>query len=426
MKRKGLLAILVAVSIFAATVIVSQANGDKLQKEPHYLYVCSFNIYVLGNIEDKYSDFESSEELGDVTAIPQRIKNLAKVLAVGAFDLISIQEVTAGDVGHWVISDLVRELKESHNLEYEFFLSDGIGQGFGIVEAMAFLYDADALAPEIISGGTSLTENLQVNSDTRDIVRTQWQAGDFDFTLYAVHLEWGDEDDREDGYELVDQILTVPTPSEFSFDPDIIVLGDFNRLGNEQDVVKAMGFQTGDFLAPTITFFDPEFDEIERVTKTSIEGKGVPNDNPQLLSTTVAQKTYAYDMILLSNDVAEEFPAGTGQASFGIDFGIIHYDEADGFGYQAGADELKHNDLKEAYSDHRPLWIRFKNNSGHSDSTPEGPASPTIDVTYVGTEDGKKFHLPGCRTIKNSTLTETWNSREDALDDRKPCGVCKP
>ena len=74
-------------------------------------------------------------------------------------------------------------------------------------------------------------------------------------------------------------------------------------------------------------------------------------------------------MIMITKDAAEEFPAGSSEAEYAKDFGIIHFDEADGFGYQSGADCLSHNALKKAYSDHRPLWIRFKTNENHYDVT---------------------------------------------------------
>ena len=66
-------------------------------------------------------------------------------------------------------------------------------------------------------------------------------------------------------------------------------------------------------------------------------------------------------MILFSGDAAEEFPAGLHQARYGVDFGVIHFDQPTGFGYQPGADALSHNKLKRAYSDHRPVWLRFRN-----------------------------------------------------------------
>ena len=65
-------------------------------------------------------------------------------------------------------------------------------------------------------------------------------------------------------------------------------------------------------------------------------------------------------MIMFSSDASEEFPARLNQSRYGIDFGIIHFDHPTGFGFQPGADELKHNPLRETYSDHRPIWLRFR------------------------------------------------------------------
>ena len=151
------------------------------------------------------------------------------------------------------------------------------------------------------------------------------------------------------------------TPSDWSDDPDVIVLGDFNRFGGGATAVDALPYDSGKFRAPNITFFDPSFSACREVTKRSIRDKGVPGDDPQLLSTTVSGNKYVYDMILFSRDAAEEFPADLHEARYGVDFGIIHFDHPTGFGYQPGADRLSHNELKNTYSDHRPVWLRFRN-----------------------------------------------------------------
>ena len=72
-----------------------------------------------------------------------------------------------------------------------------------------------------------------------------------------------------------------------------------------------------------------------------------------------------------------------------------------------------------AYSDHRPLWVCLGTNTGHSDGD-------NAMVQYVGTKGGKKFHLPGCRTIQDRSTPKTWTNREEAIAERGPCGVCKP
>ena len=80
------------------------ADNDRLQKEPDHLYICTFNVYILGNVEAKYTDYESiGDEVIDPNVVPQRIKNLANVLAVGNFDLVCIQEVTAGEKEEWPV-----------------------------------------------------------------------------------------------------------------------------------------------------------------------------------------------------------------------------------------------------------------------------------------------------------------------------------
>lgn len=201
------------------------------------------------------------------------------------------------------------------------------------------------------------------------------------------------------------------------------MLGDVNRFGTNYTFFETLGaYHPGLFLAPNITFFDPGFKTIKEVKKAHIAGKGIPLDDPQLLSTTVAKNTFVYDVFLLSTDVDEELPGAGNSAVVGTDWGIIHYDEPNGFGYQPGAELLSQNALKVAYSDHRPLWMRFRTNLNHAD----GQSSAPVAVTYVATASGKKFHVPGCSSIANSTIAATWTSRAEALATRGPCGVCKP
>ena len=249
---------------------------------------------------------------------------------------------------------------------YRFFISDYIGQGL-VPEAMAFLYRPHKAKYKRINGERSV--NIEIPG--RDLVKTQWVAKNFDFTLISAHLAWGNESHRDAGYEKIKDIFD--NPSDYSSDPDIIVLGDFNRFGEGYESVKKLPYDSSKFLAPNVTFFDPGFTTKKNVTKTSISGKGVPNDNPQLVSTTVAQNKKVYDMIMFSVDAAEEFPPGSNEAEYEEDFGIIHFDETSGFGYQSGAASLDHNSLKKAYSDHRPLWMRFKTDADHYDGTWDTP-----------------------------------------------------
>ena len=408
-------------TLSALTIVLYAASwtwADSLNKEPDHVYICTFNVYKLGAVASKYRSAEEEIE-GEPAHIPERISNLAKVLAVGRFDLIVLQEVKAGEDGKLAVADLVTALSGEHNLSYKFFLSDVIGRGL-VDEVIAFIYNESAIQPKVITGDTSLVRNIEIPG--RDLVRTQWVAGDFDFTLIACHLAWGNEVDRDAGFEKVEQILTSAVPSEYSYDPDIIVLGDFNRFGKGYDSVKELDYDSTVFRAPNVVVFDPEFNEDREVNKLDIQAH-LPDVNPQMFSTTVAKNTAVYDMILFTADAGEEFPQPVGQAVYEVDWGILHFDEPGGFGFQAGADLLSHDDLKNAYSDHRPLWMRFRTNTGEVDEVETGPGL----LEYVGTPTGGAFHLETCHHVRDKPNLVRWKTRQDAINaGRQPCKNCKP
>ncbi len=392
-----------------------------LSKQPDNIYICTYNVYLLGNISEKYESLEEDYEGTPSSQIPERIKNNANVLKTANFDLIVLQEVKEGEAGYWAVSDLVSELNKGRDSKYKFIQSEDIGYGFTMNESMAFIYDPSVVEPQLITGQTSLFDYIATGPlDDRKFVRTQWISGDFDFTLISCHVAWGNKDKRDESLAKANEILYTPTPSRYSYDPDIILLGDFNRFGKGYNSAENIKYDSKVVLAPNITYFDPDFNSITNVTKTSIKGKDIPNNNPQLLSTTVAKNTSVYDMIMFTYDAGEEYNKTISETKYGEDFGIIHFDEKDGFGYQEGADELSHESLKRSYSDHRPLWVRFNTNTGNSD--PE----ISTEIKYVGTKYGSKFHLPGCSKISNSTIVYEWSSYDEAIKEKAPCKSCKP
>ena len=284
-------------------------------------------------------------------------------------------------------------------------------------EAIGFLYRPSVLKPELLSGQDALTKIEEISG--RDLVRTQWTAGDFDFTLYACHLAWSNEQDRIDGFQKVGEILSTPTPSPYSTDPDIIFLGDFNRLGEGYEAVKAMNFDPTSHRAPNVTLFDPDFSEIEEVPSVWSDDPDATPAVAQHLSTTVADNRRVYDMVLFTPDVDEEFPGDEVTPKYNEDFGIIHFDEPGGFGYQQGVGNLDGNDVSRRYSDHRPVWMRFKTNAGKSDQT-AGAA------LYVATRSGKKYHKPDCRYVRGHETPYRWQTAAEAAAQLHPCKSCKP
>lgn len=354
---KGLVQIIIAGSVLLAGI----SNADTLSRSHNHLYVATFNVYILGKVADKYKTIEHWDEPVD-DSLPERIVNLAAIIATGGFHLVAIQEVHSGPSGYYAIRDLTRALQEIHGMHYHFFVSENIGLGL-VPEAIAFIYRPHAVKYRRIDGKRSV--NIEIPG--RDLVKTQWIAKKFDFTLISAHLAWTNRTHRDKGYEKIKHIFD--NVDSYSDDPDIIILGDFNRFGANYSSVKKLTYDPSKFLAPNVTFFDPEFSEKKSVSRSSIRDKGVPGNNPQWLSTTVAANKNVYDMILVSRDVAEELPSGENQATYGVDFGIIHFDEPGGFGHIDGVEELSHLQTKEAYSDHRPLWMRFKTKAGQYDSS---------------------------------------------------------
>ena len=68
------------------------AYAETLSKLPNHVYIATFNVYILGAVDDKYKDIEDwNAVVSDV--IPERIANLAKVIATGGFHIVAIQEV---------------------------------------------------------------------------------------------------------------------------------------------------------------------------------------------------------------------------------------------------------------------------------------------------------------------------------------------
>lgn len=364
---------IVAVLAFGpmATVSVKEARADGACKQAGHVHIASFNVYKLGGIEKRYTKLENGPQKVPRGTVPQRIRNVASVLAVGNFDLVALQEVHAGRPGETALADLVQVLKNEHGMAYEFILSDDVGTGFGMQEAMGFLYRRPCVHPDRVNDSNTESITIKINGryakdryPPRDFVQTYWRAGRFDFTVISVHLAYRNRDKRRAGFEKVREIFFEWSAASTNGDADVIVLGDFNRHGRSEGkgdkAVKALDYDPEQFRVPNVTFFDPGFSEQPKVTADAIKGKGIPGDDPQLLSTTVADNKFAYDMIMFSSEIGERFPAGLHAAVYSRDFGIIQFDHPSGVGFQAGADKLDDECIKKMYSDHRPIWIRFR------------------------------------------------------------------
>lgn len=322
-------------------------------RQVNFLTIASYNIFSLGNIAEKYKITKGSYTQDN---IPQRIQNNAQVLAQRNLDLISIQEVATGDPGEWALRDLTYELNTKHKKSYKWLLSKPIGRGFGFTESIGFLYDS-------LKVFTDKKMNSIPSNGGRNFVKCSFKSVNFDFTLIGVHLSWQNSAHRIAEFQKIDTILHQPT--DYSHDPDLIILGDFNRFGNRQTAVKNIRHAPEKMFCPNIDFWDPQFNKIKQVNRRSIQGKKIPSEDPQLLSTTVSDNHMVYDMILCASDVKEEFHTPLSKIKYNVDFGVIAFDHPTSPDFIPASQSEK---IKEQWSDHRPVWVRFKTNMATEDT----------------------------------------------------------
>lgn len=349
----------------------SFSYGQVVKERKTYLNICSFNVYLLGAIAPKYQAIREAEKDPGYTrpdssyGIPERVRNCAEILSKGSFELIVFQEVVHGSRGDSVMADLATELNEQYGRRYKWFTSGSIGKGFRITECMGFLYDSVKVKPL-----TQTDEKYSLigceEPKNRKYVKTCWQSGDFDFTLISCHFAWNGSDHKRRlaDYQKLNHILHHPL--EYSHDPDVIVVGNFNRFGGDFDEsanefgIQNLQVDTRKFRVPHVEVFDPEISAMKEVEDN------LRIENPQQYSTTVSNKnSVVYDMFWITEDVLEEYKMTANK--WNRDFGVLVYDEPWGNAYIDGVEQLSTSETKEAYSDHRPIWMRFRINQKTED-----------------------------------------------------------
>jgi endonuclease/exonuclease/phosphatase family metal-dependent hydrolase len=335
-----------------------------------YINVCSFNVYLLGGVDAKYKEIskKSKDPLhqrpDSSFGIPNRISNCAELLYRGNFDLMVFQEVVDGVRGDSAIRDLTNKLNVISDKQYTWFTSQRVGRGMRM-ESMAFIYDTSSM--KLINQNESTSTLIgSLDPKNRKFVKTCWKAGDFDFTLISCHFAWSDKDfkRRQADYKKLDHILH--NPLEYSDDPDVVVVGDFNRYGgarfsveNHEYGIQHINYDSAKFRVPHVEHFDRSLAILKEVSENP------EIEDPQHHSTTVSDNTMVYDMFWLTADVLEEYRLSKNE--WNIDFGVMAYDEPGGNAYVEGLEKLSLKELKLAYSDHRPIWMRFNVKANHSD-----------------------------------------------------------
>ena len=196
---------------------------------------------------------------------------------------------------------------ETMGKDYDYQISDEVGRG--VKERYAFLYDRSNV--KVVEAGEIFPDPDDVF--IREPYYATFASGQFDFTIIAVHVIWGNTVGarREEikklahVYEYVQQM----NPSE----QDVLLVGDFNR---EPDDLKSYGQLRS--ITSMISLFDLPL-------KSHVED------------------TSLYDNIWFQSDHTREYKDISG---------IDRFDETD-----FGNDDSQ---AKLAVSDHRPVWAEFR------------------------------------------------------------------
>jgi len=189
---------------------------------------------------------------------------------------------------------------------YNYLVSGAVGRG--VKERYAFLYDQSRVA--VVKQGQIYPD--KDDHFIREPYFATFRSGNFDFTVIAIHIIWGDRvsDRRAEIQKLAEVYERIKNsdPSE----KDIILVGDFNREPNDDKAFSGL---------------------------RSIPSMNNLFDLPQ---KSIIFDTNLYDNIWFQTDYVKEF---TGYR------GIDKFDET-----QFANDDKKAN---LAISDHRPVWAIF-------------------------------------------------------------------
>lgn len=163
---------------------------------------------------------------------------------ISYFDLISIQELRDN------LADLAKVL-EILGPYWKVVFSDVTEGARGNQERIAYLYDkrvvaftglaAEAVAPPLVTRKDGKKITLPAEQFWRTPYIASFSAGDFDFVLISVHVQWGSvHADRVVELTRIADWVEARRKSKFVEDRDIILMGDFNIPAFNDDFYKAI------------------------------------------------------------------------------------------------------------------------------------------------------------------------------------------
>ena len=277
-------------------------------------------------------------------------------------------------------------------MAYDYQFSPAVGRG--VKERCAFLYKKERVS--VIRPGELYPDTADGKDDfMRDPYWATFRAGEFDFSVIAVHVIWGDRvaQRKTEVKALADVYKYVQAAN--GAEEDVLLVGDFNRNPTDADAYRPI------MTIPSMTRLF-QFPQKSHIKDSSL-----------------------YDNIFFQKDAVTEYLNRSG---------IDKFDETD-FGNNDKAANL-------AVSDHRPIWAVFRTSLDDDGSDKGGTVSvlvqstesetsasqsskdaPSKDMSVYVTRTGKKYHREGCSSLRRSKIPI---SLTEAKQKYGPCRRCNP
>ena len=261
---------------------------------------------------------------GEQNRSDDHIALMAKIIE--PFDVVAIQEISD------LLTDLYR-LVDALGSSWDYYFSD-IG---GNKERLGYLYRRSRVIPNGLAAELAMRgyERKRITIDevseeyegfNRNPYMLGFTADDFEFTLVNVHLYWSNMSLRRLETKALAKWAESRVDKAFPPNNDIILIGDFNMPGFEDD----------DLIYQELT----------------AQGLTIPDHRTNYVGTNLAGDKF-YDQIAF-------FPSRTGE-DFNNRMGVVDFDSAL-FRTLYDRDTNKANFYKYMryyIADHRPLWAEF-------------------------------------------------------------------
>lgn len=304
------------------------------------------------------------------------LKAIARTLA--DYDFIAIVELRDETV-----LKRTQKILSQMGKTYQYQFSPAVG--LGSKERYAFLYKSNLVS--VVRRGELYPDAADGKDDfSRDPYWATFQAGEFDFSVIAVHVIWGKRvGPRKAEVRALADVYRYVQESNGDED-DVLLVGDFNRNPTDAEAYSRI------MSIPSMTRLF-QFPQKSHIKDSSL-----------------------YDNIFFQKDAVTEYLGR---------YGIDRFDETD-FGNDDKAANL-------AVSDHRPVWAVFSlkldddgSDAGRKGKVPETKDSepqPSEDMKVYVTRTGKKYHRGSCSSLRRSKIPI---SLAEAKRRYGACSRCSP